>query len=146
MNQIQYEGFDIDLVIVIAVYLFSSNIEMGSGIFLFCMGFLTDISSGGILGLFTLTYLLIYMVIRVGSHPIDLLSPGGRLAIIFIAVIFKELLMAAFLTIFSLGSIFDINILSGFIFSGIFTCLLSPFLFYFFKGFEGLLSGYEREI
>lgn len=119
---------------------------MISGIFLLFMGFLTDILSCGVLGLFTLVYLLIFMVIRIGSYPIDLLSPGGRLAIIFIAVIFKELLMVAFLTLSPLGSMVDINDLLCFILSGIFTCLLSPFLFYFFKCLERTVLRYERDI
>ena len=110
-NQVFFEGFEVDLVIVIAVYLFSSHSEMVSGIFLFFMGFLTDILSVGIPGLFMLVYLLIFMVIKIGSHPIDIFSPVGRIALIFIAVIFKELLMGAFINLFSLGSMFDIKIL-----------------------------------
>jgi len=145
MNQVVYEGFDIDLVVIIAVYLFSSHNEMSAGIFLFCMGFLTDIISGGILGLFTLLYLLVYMVMRIASHPIDLLSPGGRIAIIFIAVIFKELFTVALLTFFSLGSMFVIYDLFSFLLSALVTCLLSPFFFHFFKCIDSGTFRTERD-
>ena len=146
MNQAIHKGINIDLVIIITVYLLASQSITSAGIFIFCMGFLIDVLSGGTLGFFMLLYLLVYMAARMLSHPIDLLSPGGRIAIVFIAVILKELFMAALLPLFSFGSRFDIMDLLGFILSALITCLLSPLVFYFFNRIEGPVSNIEREI
>ncbi|MFC1840777.1 rod shape-determining protein MreD [Thermodesulfobacteriota bacterium] len=145
MNQAIHKGINIDLVIIITVYLLASQSVASAGIFIFCMGFLIDVLSGGVLGFFTLLYLLVYIAARMLSHPIDLLSPGGRVTIVFIAVIFKELLMVALLTLFSFDSAFDIKDLLGFILSALVTCLLSPVVFYFFRRIEGTASSVERE-
>ena len=126
------KGVDIDLIIVFTVYFLSTN-ESSPGIFAFSQGFLLDILSGGVLGLFTLLYLLIYFVIRMASHPIDLLSPFGRVAVVLIAVIVKEFLMILFLNIFSLQYIFTADSLVNFCVSAILTGLISIFIFYFLK-------------
>jgi rod shape-determining protein MreD len=146
MNQAIHKGINIDLVIIITVYLLASQSITSAGIFIFCMGFLMDVLSGGVLGFFTTLYLLVFMAARMLSHPIDLLSPGGRVAIVFIAVIFKGLFIAALLPLFSFGSMFDIGDLLGFILSALVTCLLSPLVFYFLKQIEGPVSNIEREI
>jgi rod shape-determining protein MreD len=146
MNQMIHKGINIDLVIIITVYLLASQSVTSAGIFIFCMGFLIDVLSGGILGFFTLLYLLVYFAARILSHPIDLLSPGGRITIVFIAVIFKELFLVALLTLFSFGSTFDIRDLLRFVLSALVTCLLSPLVFHIFKRIEGPVSNIEREI
>ena len=94
------KGVDIDLVIIFTVYFLASN-ESSPGIFALCQGFLLDALSGGIPGFFTLLYLLVYFSIRVASHPIDLLSPVGRAAVVFIAVMAKWMIMLLFLNLFS---------------------------------------------
>ena len=146
MNQAIHKGINIDLVIIITVYLLASQSITSAGIFIFCMGFLIDVLSGGTLGFFMLLYLLVYMAARMLSHPIDLLSPGGRIAIVFIAVILKELFMAALLPLFSFGSRFDIMDLLGFVLSALIKCLLAPLVFYFLNQIEGPVSNIEREI
>ena len=146
MSQLIHKGINIDLVIIITVYLLSSQSVFSAGIFAFCMGFLIDVISGGTLGFFTLLYLLVYVSARMLSHPIDLLSPGGRATIVFIAVIFKELFMAALLSLFSFGVIFDIKDILRFILSALITSLVSPLVFNIFKRIEGPLSNIEREI
>lgn len=123
----------------------ATHSELSGAVFMFCMGFLTDIISGGILGLFTFLYTLVYMAVIIISHPVDVLSSGGRTAIIFIAVVIKNLLMAALLTIFSLGSVFHLKGLTGVILSGFFTCVISLFIFYFFNRFDMMESRVEGE-
>ena len=126
------KGVDIDLIIVFTVYLLASN-ESSPGIFAFCQGFLLDVLSGGVPGLFTLLYLLVYFSIRITSHPIDLLSPVGRTAIVFIAVMTKELLMLLLLSLFSFQYIFSVNSLFHFFFSAVLTSIFSVFIFHFLK-------------
>lgn len=146
MSQVIHKGINIDLVIIITVYLLSSQSVSSAGIFILCMGFLIDVLSGGTLGFFTLLYLLVYVAARMLSHPIDLLSPVGRVTIVFIAVILKELFMAALLSLFSFGVAFDIKDLLRFILSALITSLVSPLIFHVFKRIEGPVSNIEREI
>jgi rod shape-determining protein MreD len=139
------KGVDIDLIIVFTVYFLASN-ESSPGIFAFCQGFLLDIFSGGILGFFTLLYLLVYFFIRIASHPIDLLTPVGRAAVVFIAVIAKELIMIIFLSLFSPQYIFSIDSLFSFFLSAVLTSMLSIFIFHFFKISSAAVSSLEGDI
>ena len=139
------KGIDIDLIIVFTVYFLATN-ESSPGIFAFSQGFLLDIFSGGVMGLFTLLYLLTYFVIRMASHPIDLLSPVGRVAVVLIAVIVKELLMTLFLNIFSLQYIFTADTLVNFCVSAILTGLISMFIFYFLKISTAMPSPAEGDL
>ena len=139
------KGVDIDLVIVFTVYFLASN-EASPGIFAFCQGFLLDIFSGGVPGLFTLLYMLVYFSIRIASHPIDLLTPAGRAAVVFIAVIIKELLMLLFLNIFSIHYNFSADSLLTFFLSALLTSILSIFILHFFKISPAVVSPAEGDI
>jgi len=126
------KGIDIDLVIVFTTYFLVSN-ESSPGVFAFCQGFLLDVFSGGVPGLFTLLYLLVYFCIIIVSHPIDLLSPVGRAAVVFIAVIIKELIMLLFLSLFSIQYHFSSDSLLSFFLSAMLTSIISVFIFHFLK-------------
>ena len=52
---------DVDFIVLFIAYLFVSRGETGAGVFAFCQGLLTDIFSGGFLGLFGLLYLGIFL-------------------------------------------------------------------------------------
>jgi rod shape-determining protein MreD len=104
-----------------------------TGIFVFCQGFLLDILSGGIIGLNTFLYLLVYCIIRLVSHPVDLFSTAGRTTVIFIAVMAKELMLALLLYLFSLHYDFSLDSLYKFCISSIITGIISIFILHFFK-------------
>lgn len=133
------KGVDIDLVIIFIVYFHASN-RSSAGIFAFCQGFLLDILSGGVQGLFTFLYLLVYLTIRITSHPIDLLSTGGRTAVVFIAVMVKELLMILLFSIFSLEFSFSVYSLLKFCLSAILTSILSVIIFQFLNITDDIVS------
>ncbi|HJX34846.1 MAG TPA: hypothetical protein VJ373_06675 [Desulfatiglandales bacterium] len=121
---------DVDIVIVLIVYLLMFYGEMGVGIFAFGQGLLIDIFSGGMLGLFAFLYLIVFFVIRIASRPLDIHSIGGQIAVITIAVLLKNILMVLFIHIFSMEialSFFDFLV---FIFSAICSGLLAPVIFY----------------
>ena len=139
------KGVDIDLVIVFTTYFLASN-ESSPGIFAFCQGFLLDVFSGGVPGLFTLLYLLVYFCIRIASHPIDLLSPVGRAAIVFIAVIIKELIMLLFLSLFSIQYHFSADSLLSFFLSAMLTSIISVFIFHFLKISAVVVSPAEGDL
>ena len=114
INHLLFRFLDVDLVVVIIAYLMVYYGETGTGIFAFGQGILIDIFSGGILGLFTLLYLIIFFSIKLGSRPLYLLSAGGQIIIVLLAVLlFSDILMFA----------------SSAIFSG----LIAPIIFYFFN-------------
>jgi len=138
------KGVDIDLVIIFTVYFLVSN-ESSPGIFAFCQGFLLDVFSGGVLGFFTLLYLLVYFSIRIASHPIDLLSPVGRAAVVFIAVMIKELIMLLFFNLFSFEYIFSGNSLLSFFLSAVLTSILSIFIFHFLKISPAVVTSVEGD-
>ncbi|MBN1907028.1 MAG: rod shape-determining protein MreD [Deltaproteobacteria bacterium] len=126
------KGIDIDLVIIFTVFLLASG-ESSPGIFVFCQGFLLDILSGGVIGLHTFLYLIVYCIIRLLSHPVDLFSPAGRTSVIFIAVMAKELLLVLLLNLFSLHNDFSLDSLYKFCISSIITSIISIFILHFFK-------------
>lgn len=138
------KGVDIDLIIIFTVYFLASN-ESSPGIFAFCQGFLLDIFSGGVPGLFTLTYMLVYFSARIASHPIDLLTPVGRAAVVFIAVIIKELIMLLLLSLFSIQYFFSADSILSFFLSAVLTSILSVFIFHFLK-ISSVVSPLEGEL
>ncbi len=145
MHSLLLKSVDIDLIIIFTVYFLVSN-ESSPGIFAFCQGFFLDVFSGGVPGLFTLLYLLVYFAIRIASHPIDLLSPIGRAAIVFIAVIVKDLLMIMLLNIFSISYLFTARTGVYFFLSAVLTGILSIFIFYFFKISPAIDSQAEEDL
>lgn len=92
-----------------------------------------DILSGGVIGLHTFLYLIVYCIIRLLSHPVDLFSPAGRTSVIFIAVMAKELLLVLLLNLFSLHNDFSLDSLYKFCISSIITSIISIFILHFFK-------------
>ena len=121
---------DVDIVVVFIVYLLMFYGEMWVGIFAFGQGLIIDIFSGGMLGLFALLYLIVFFIIKIVSRPLDIYSITGQMAIIYIAVLLKNILMVLFVYIFSMEialSFFDFLV---FIFSAICSGLLAPIIFY----------------
>ncbi len=121
---------DVDIVIVLIVYLLMFYGEMSVAIFAFGQGLIIDIFSGGILGLFALLYLIVFFGIRIASRPLDIHSIRGQIAVINVAVLLKSILMVLFIHIFSMEitlSFFDFLV---FIFSAICSGLLAPVIFY----------------
>ena len=119
-----------DLIIVFMLYIFVFFGEMSAGIYAFFMGLVIDVFSGGIAGLFTLLYLLIFVGFKLGSRPFDLLSPGGQIIIISLVVILKEILILVFIRLFALESFFSFSIFLETILSAMFTGLIAPIIFF----------------
>jgi len=121
---------DVDIVVVLIVYLLMFYGEMWVGIFAFGQGLIIDIFSGGMLGLFALLYLIVFFGIKIASRPLDIYTIVGQMAVICIAILFKNILMVIFIYIFSMEislSFYDVLI---FIFSAICSGLLAPIIFY----------------
>jgi len=131
--------FDVDLVIIFIAFLFAFYGDIGAGIFALGQGLLIDIFSAGLLGLFTFLYLIIFIVIRLGSRFFNLRTPKGIIIIISVAVIIKKILFVTLLYLFSLESIFPFSFFVASVSSAICSGLISPFLFYLFKNMDLVL-------
>jgi rod shape-determining protein MreD len=112
------------------LYIFVFYGETGAGIYAFFMGLVIDVFSGGITGLFTLLYLMIFIGLKLGSRPFHLFSPGGQIIVISLAVILKEILIIIFFRLFSLESIFSLQILLKLTLSSIFTGLIGSIVIF----------------
>ncbi len=82
--------FALDLVTIIIAYLLIYYGTAGAVIFAIGQGFLIDTFSSGLLGLFTLLYLITFLSIKLGSFFFDLYSSRGQIFLIFIAVFLKD--------------------------------------------------------
>ena len=134
--------FDVDFVIIITLYLLAFHNTTGAGVFAFGQGLISDIFSGGIAGLFTLLYLLIFFAIRLAARPLDPFSVGGQIVIVSFSVLIKKGLMMLFMLIFPVELVFSLNTLSSSVFSSISSGLLAPVMFYIFNRlFQPCLSG-----
>lgn len=121
---------DVDIVIILTVYLLMFYREMHVGIFAFGQGLIIDVFSGGMLGFFALIYLIVFFGIRVASRPLDIYSTVGQMAVIFIAVLLKNILMILFIYMFSMEIALSFLDFLAFIFSAICSGLLAPVIFY----------------
>ena len=145
MNHIFHNSIDVDLVIVLTVYLFVFYSETGAGIFAFGQGLIIDVFSGGMPGLFTLLYLVAFSIIKLASRPLDFLSTGGRIAVIFITVLLKSFLMVILIYLFYLEITFSVADFVSFVFSAIFSSFIAPFLFFFLNYLNGLFIETDEE-
>ena len=125
--------FDPDLLTIITAYLFLSYGQTSSGAFAFGQGFLIDLFSGGLHGLFTFLYLGVFGAIYLGCRFFDLQSPKGQVSIVFLAVLFKKILFLFVLVLFSPEVAFEgpFFLISGT--SAIITGLLATIIFYLFN-------------
>jgi rod shape-determining protein MreD len=119
---------------------------MGAGIFAFGQGLLIDIFSSGLLGLFALLYVIIFLGMKLGSSSFNLTSVRGQIFIISLAVLLKEILFVTFLHLFDLKISLSYPILLAIMSSALCSGLIAPFLFQFFNRFSRLFKGaYEEE-
>ncbi len=146
MNLVNLESLDVDLVIVFIIFLFVFNGVTGAGIFAFGQGLITDILSGGILGLYTLIYLIVFLTINIFSRPLDLFSPGGQIAITSMAVLLKEALLITLLHLFSMEMNISFANLLSFVSSILCSGLIAPILFYLINYFVDIFMGEENKI
>jgi cell shape-determining protein MreD len=126
-------------------YLLVVNGETGAGIFALSQGLLIDVFSGGLLGLFTLIYLTVFLGINLGSRLFDLRSARGQVIIISLAVLLKGMLLITFLNIFSLEMHISSLGLWAFAASAACSGLIGPLIFYLLNHLKYFLTRGIRE-
>lgn len=146
INQGPLRFFALDLVTIIIAYLLIYYGTAGAVIFAIGQGFLIDTFSSGLLGLFTLLYLITFLSIRLGSFFVDLYSSRGQISLIFIAVFLKELFLIAFLKTFAMEIFISLTDLLSFMTSALFSGLIAPILFFVFNQISRLHVRKERGI
>ncbi len=124
--------FDLDLLTIITAYLFLSYGQTAAGTFAFGQGFLVDIFSGGLHGLFSLICILVFGVIYLGCRFFDLQTPKGQMIIVSLAVLFKKILFLVVLVLFSPKATFIGPFLWISAGSAIITGLAASVIFYLF--------------
>jgi hypothetical protein len=141
VNQVGSSLFDVDLVTIFIAYLLVTYGEPWAGIFALSQGLLIDIFSGGVLGLFTVLYLIVFLGIRLGSRLFDLSSIKGKVLTVSLAVFVKSILLISFLTLFPLEFVVSSSIFWSFAISAIGSGLIGPLVFYLLQGLNYLLMG-----
>jgi rod shape-determining protein MreD len=119
---------NIDFIVILMVYLLGRRCKTGAGVFALGQGLLMDIFSGGIWGFNALLYLLIYMFIKIIARPFDLLSFAGQLAVVFLGVLAKGILIILLFYVFSLNSGFSGHDALLLLVSAICSGVIAPFV------------------
>lgn len=132
---------DIDLVTVMIGYLLLHSGRIGACVYAFFFGILIDFFAAGVLGLFALLYMLVFLIIEFGSRFFDLHSIKGQLILILLGALARELCLVGLLHILSYRVHFSSYLLLEFAVSAGVTALIAPFVFSFFEWLKGFFPG-----
>ncbi|MFC1883545.1 rod shape-determining protein MreD [Thermodesulfobacteriota bacterium] len=133
VNNLGLGTLDIDLITISAAYLFLAYGSLRTAIFAFGQGFIVDIYSGGLQGIYAFTYLCIFFIILIGSKSFNIKEPKGQFLLVFIAVVFKKIFTLLILWAF-LNEITFVKSpiwISGS--SALITAIFAPVIFYLFN-------------
>lgn len=132
INLIGSDFFDLDLLTIITAYLFLSYGQTSAGVFAFGQGFLIDLFSGGLHGLFSMIFIGVFGAIYLGSRFFDLQTPKGQVILVSSAVLFKKMLFLFVLVLSSPKVTLPGPFLWISLASAIITGLVATIVFYLF--------------
>ena len=143
--------FDLDLLTILTAYLFLSFGRIQAGAFALGQGFLIDIFSSGLHGLFAFLYLSVFCAIYVGSLFFNLQTAKGQIMIVTLAICLKNIVFLTVLSLVSNSMVFSKSFLSASAVSVIGTGLITPILvnlFNWLRGIPGIEAGdpYPEEL
>jgi hypothetical protein len=130
MNWMKLNNLDVDLVPIMTAYLITCNGKIGAGVFAFFQGIFVDMFSAGLLGLFGLIYLVVFLGIYLGGRFFDPHSPRGLVILVALAILLKGSLFVVLLDAFSLEMLTSSSTFLSMAASALCTGLIAPFLFY----------------
>ena len=133
-----FDFFDLDFLAILTAYLFLAFGQIGAGIFALGQGFLIDVYSGGLHGLFTASCLVVFFAILLGSQFFNILNPKGQIIIVSLAVLLKNAVMLILLSIFSQDIVYSKTFLSVSLVSICATGLAAPLFFKLFNHIMGV--------
>ena len=119
----------LDIVTLFILYLSIISEENMAALFAFFQGLFMDIYSGGIYGLSPFLYLCVCTFIYILSNFIDINRRAGNMMIIFLALLFKDLLFLLITYIFFDTISLNISFLRSLLLCIILTVFLSPAIF-----------------
>jgi hypothetical protein len=130
--------FDLDFLVILTAYLFLTFGQIWAGVFALGQGFLMDVFSGGLHGLFSAAYLSVFFVILVGSRFFNLLNPKGQMIIVSLSVLLKNAMLLILLRIFSQDIVYSKTFLLVSLVSIGVTGLAAPLFFQLFNHLRGI--------
>jgi cell shape-determining protein MreD len=134
---------DLNLLIIITAYLFLNYGATASCGFALGQGFLIDIFSGGLNGLFTTVYFGVFGTIFLSSLFFNLQDVKGQMVIVAFAVFTKSLLSYLVLMFFSQQVVLSIGYIQVTVISILLNSLLAPVLFLLLERLRGVLRSDE---
>lgn len=145
MNHTALGFIDVDLVTIVMAYLLVSHGQTGACIFAFGQGLLMDVFSAGLLGLFTLIYVAVFLGVSMGSRFFLLHSSRGLMILVTLAVLLKEILFAGLLAAFAFEISDASHTFAPRATSALCTGLTAPVVFYVLNRIKRLLTGGREE-
>lgn len=136
---------DIDLITVMIGWLLIHSGRLGACLYAFFFGMLLDFFAAGVLGLFSLLYMLVFLIIELGSRFFDLRSIKGQMILILAGALARELSLVGLLHILSYRVYFSSSLFLEVAVSACVTALIAPFLFSLFEWLEGFFPGAATE-
>lgn len=124
--------FDPDLLTVLTAYIFLRYGKTGAGVFAAGQGFLVDIFSCGLHGIFTTVCLGALGAIYLGCRFFHLETPRGRAVTVFVAVIFKKILLLLLFLVFSMKISGPWHLAWTSLLSAFLSAVVAPPVFYLF--------------
>ncbi len=138
MHGLGVHSLDLDLLIIVILYLLTRNGHTVSSAYAFGQGLFTDVLSGGTRGTFTLIYLAVFLGLHFGSRFFDPESTRGQIILVGLVLLLKKGLFLGMLLLFmpdaSIPGSFPI-VVGG---SMLITALSAPLFFGFFDYLRGL--------
>ena len=144
-NRAGLDFLDVDVVTVITAYLLGRYGQVGAGLFAFAQGLLIDVYSAGLVGLFTLLYLVAFLGMLFGARFFDPKSPKGIFILVALAVLLKEVSLLIILDLFSYEMILSPSVFLYVAASALSSGLIAPFFCYIFKRLGGAFSNGVEE-
>jgi rod shape-determining protein MreD len=136
---------DIDLITVMIGYLLIHSGKLGACLYAFFFGMLIDFFTAGVLGLFALLYMLVFLIMEFGSWFFDLHSIKGQMILVLAGALARQLCLVGSLHIFSYQVHFSSSLFLEFAVSAVVTALIAPFVFSLFEWLEGYFPGAMTE-
>ncbi len=126
LNQRWLEFVDLDLLTILIAYLWIHYGQTGAGLFALGQGVMMDLFSGGMMGLFALLYLAVFLAIQMGSRFFHLQTFRGLMILILIAVLLRQLMLLGLLELFSFSIHFSWRTYVSFGISALVSGALAP--------------------
>jgi cell shape-determining protein MreD len=102
---------------------------------------LLDFFAAGVLGLFALLYMLVFLMIESGSRFFDLRSIKGQMILVFVGALSREVCLVGLLHTLSYRVHFSSPLFLEFVVSAGVTALIAPFVFSLFDWLAGFFTG-----